>query len=652
MHNLLQDQLKQYGLDPATMPAEWQALLQAVTATYQQLDSERASLAQSLEQISHELLAANRDMQQTNKDLREQTQLLENLVIVAQSTTGHSSLEDTVRSVLDVAILLTNSETGGRSSLFLFDEKGAATLTVLARKQTITKAPDQRVRAFITKGLTGWVAQHRQLALIEDTSQDERWLPSAEDVYTARSAICLPIESGSQLLGVLTLTHPELNHFSQDHAWILDTASSQIALALRNAQLHHEQFEQAQRQHTLYETLRTVGSYLDPETVAQEAVSAVARLTQWQTLAILLPDENGHCLTVRATAGKIFVPMNWSIPVNEGVIGRTFRTGQTQYVANVSTDPDYVVLDPAVNSELVVPLRRGQRVLGVLDLESYELDDFDEAGIRLAESLAEAIGLALDNAHLHKELGEAKELAEAANKAKSEFISVASHELKNPMTSIKGYAEILANGLVGATNEQQAEFLKTILLNVSRMQTIVSDLTDISQIEAGHIRIKLTPVPVSDVVDEVIHSLQTQIEASRQELRVTIPETLPPVLADRFRLMQIVTNLLSNAHKYTPAGGQIMISASLNNGANGSLAPTMVLITIRDNGIGISAEDQDRLFRKFFRSADPLARQAPGTGLGLNITKNLVEIHGGEIWFESEHRQGTSFHFTLPVYNH
>ncbi len=244
----------------------------------------------------------------------------------------------------------------------------------------------------------------------------------------------------------------------------------------------------------------------------------------------------------------------------------------------------------------------------------------------------------------------AKGEAEAANQAKTEFVSFIAHELRLPLTSIRGYAELILAGAAGETTEQQANFLNIIRSNIERMVVLISDLADISRIESGHLKLEFKPLALSEIIAEVLKSLSRQIEEKQQALSIHIPDTLPQVWGDPTRLAQVLTNLVSNAYKYTPIGGQITISAEFNPESHYcEEALPVVRISVQDTGLGISQEDQRKIFGKFFRAADEQARAAPGTGLGLNITKYLVEAHGGCIWFESEFRQGTTFHFTIPT---
>jgi signal transduction histidine kinase len=210
------------------------------------------------------------------------------------------------------------------------------------------------------------------------------------------------------------------------------------------------------------------------------------------------------------------------------------------------------------------------------------------------------------------------------------------------MTSIKGYSDLMLAGATGQLNENQVSFLTTIRNNVNRMATLVSDLADISRIESGNIRLEPRVVPVWDVIDEVVTLTKTQVEQKKQTITMDIPNELPKAWCDRTRLVQILTNLISNANKYTPEEGVLVVQAIRVDG--------LIQIKVQDNGLGMTPEDQRRLFSKFFRSTDDKVREAPGTGLGLSITKNLIELQGGKIWFESEYRKGTTFFFTVPVY--
>lgn len=223
---------------------------------------------------------------------------------------------------------------------------------------------------------------------------------------------------------------------------------------------------------------------------------------------------------------------------------------------------------------------------------------------------------------------------------KSRFVSVITHELRIPMTSIKGYADLLRQGVVGPLNEQQLNFIDVINSNVERMSTLVSDLSDITRLQDG--RLKLSPGVLSlpHCVDEALLKLRPKINAKNQVLEIDIPDNISPAFADQSRVVQVLVNLISNAWKFTPSGGKIRIHAQEQR--------PKLLIEVNDTGVGISKQDQSHLFDQFFRSEDPAVREQPGWGLGLSLTKLLTEQMGGEIGWQSNLGSGSTFWITLP----
>jgi signal transduction histidine kinase len=298
---------------------------------------------------------------------------------------------------------------------------------------------------------------------------------------------------------------------------------------------------------------------------------------------------------------------------------------------------------PGGKSVLIVPIRRNVQTTGALFLESQLENAFSSAQAEFLERLASHAAIAIASAQLYSEVRN-------ANQAKNEFISFVAHELKTPMTSIRGYTDLLAQGAVGPVTQPQANFLSTIRLNADRMSALVSDLNDVSRIESGRLKLEFAAVVLAPAMDEVLDALRSQIESKEQKLTLEVPADLPPVWVDRGRLIQILTNLVSNAQKYTLAGGAFRIAAErCSNRWDPTGPPEVVHILVQDTGLGISPQEQKHIFQKFFRSEDRMVRDLPGTGLGLNITRNLVEMHGGKIWFESELHKGSTFHFTIPV---
>ena len=231
---------------------------------------------------------------------------------------------------------------------------------------------------------------------------------------------------------------------------------------------------------------------------------------------------------------------------------------------------------------------------------------------------------------------------EQVSRAKTQILATVTHELKTPLTSVVGYVDRLLfdQDKIGPLNEKQERYLSRVQTNSRRLQALIDDLLDISRIESGTLQLALADLEVQEETEEVVRAMRAQIDDKQLRLLMNIPSGLPWVRSDRLRFAQIVTNLLSNACKYSPEGATVAISAKVDDG--------FIQIDIADTGNGISEGDQAQLFTKFFRSDNSSTRRESGTGLGLFITKHIVEAQGGGIWVQSREGKGSTFSFTLP----
>jgi signal transduction histidine kinase len=221
------------------------------------------------------------------------------------------------------------------------------------------------------------------------------------------------------------------------------------------------------------------------------------------------------------------------------------------------------------------------------------------------------------------------------------FVSAVYHELNNPLTAIQGYTDLLLNDRAGPLNDKQAQFLEIIRRNGGRLMGLVADLSDIARIDDGRLAIHPEPLGLNNAVQDTVNALFAIIRENELEVAIQLDRRASIVMGDPQRVVQILTNLVGNACRYTPPGGQIKIASRRINGS--------VEITVQDTGIGIPEQEQDRVFDRFFRGSAPLVRSQGGTGLGLAIAKSLVELHGGELWLKSKVGQGATFGFTLPL---
>jgi signal transduction histidine kinase len=262
------------------------------------------------------------------------------------------------------------------------------------------------------------------------------------------------------------------------------------------------------------------------------------------------------------------------------------------------------------------------------------------------DQMAESLDRAHERRLLEEELRrknyqlEQQNLAiQEANRLKTEFVSMVSHELRTPLTSIQGYAELLLEDQ--RITEEQRETLTIVKKNSDRLLGLVNDLLDLSRMEAGKLDLHRANLDLARLIPQVTGSLRPLIDAKRQRLKLDLSEALPAVWADQDRVTQILTNLISNAHKYTLAEGNITVAARQDDG--------FVRVDVSDTGIGLSPEDQAQLFTKFFRAHERSPQAGGGTGLGLVICRLLVELHGGRITVSSAPGQGSTFSFSLPV---
>jgi PAS domain S-box-containing protein len=237
--------------------------------------------------------------------------------------------------------------------------------------------------------------------------------------------------------------------------------------------------------------------------------------------------------------------------------------------------------------------------------------------------------------------------AETANRAKSDFLAKMSHELRTPLNSIIGYSEILTSGRIGPLNERQEKYVTNVLSSGRNLLQLINDILDLSKVEAGRMTLSVSELEVEMVLDEVRTILIPLAERKRQTITVSVAPDLPRVAADHGKLIQILSNLVSNAIKFTPEGGQVTLSAVFGPRSELAAGPE-IEFAVADTGIGIKHTDRERIFHEFEQIDDARTRTFQGTGLGLALCRKLVELHRGRIWVESAPGRGSTFRFTIP----
>ncbi len=412
---------------------------------------------------------------------------------------------------------------------------------------------------------------------------------------------------------------------------------ARVTACLEKKRLRDKEEEHLEEQAINQRVDRELSARLNMQNAAEITLTWAMRRTTAHAAFFGRVTDDGTSVKIvsyRGQAEELHYYLNNDIAIESNEMSRAIDTIMPQ----VSTGRDDYLLS-TTQSRWILPIGRTGQVIGLLLLEDESAERYPNKMLSFLTRLCDRAATAMGNAILYEQV-------QQANTDKDEFISSVSHELKNPMTSIHNYAKMIASA--GQINETQSQFIDTIVANVSRMGRLVADLSDLSYMESGHFRLNLDQVSLHDAVDETFLSLKSQIEQKNQSITLDVSADLPPVHGDRNRIIQILTNLVSNAHKYTKEGGQIKIEATDYRPEDDS--EDMVKVCVTDNGIGLRAEDQAKIFTKYFRAAEQRMGQTPGTGLGLRITKQLVELQGGQIWFESQYEKGTSFFFTIPLY--
>jgi len=304
---------------------------------------------------------------------------------------------------------------------------------------------------------------------------------------------------------------------------------------------------------------------------------------------------------------------------------------------------------------VLVPLRSGTKLVGVLGVVpgvQFDADEhaaLDQAAPNLAIACERAAAhhntrrLAVEVRQTAKRLEQLNTELDGAMKSKDQFLSNISHELRTPLNSIIGFTDLLLTQELGpALSEQQRDFLETVARNGRQLLELINELLDLQRIAAGRMELKREAVELAGLLSEAAGNVHAQLQQHRHTLDITAPPENLRVLADRGRVRQVLLNLLSNAIKFTPDGGRITITAAPVTGG----AETRIAVS--DTGIGIAAEDQPKLFQEFSQLDGSASRKYEGTGLGLALSRRLIELHGGAIGVESELGKGSTFWFTLP----
>ncbi|HEX2521073.1 MAG TPA: ATP-binding protein, partial [Terriglobia bacterium] len=449
----------------------------------------------------------------------------------------------------------------------------------------------------------------------------------------------------------------EVRPFTPAQIKLLETFADQAVIAIENVRLFQElqtrTGELAQsvgELKALGEVSRAVSSTLDLETVLTSIVSNAVQLSGTDGGAVYEFDEESQEFHLRATHRldeRLIEALRANPPrLGEGAMGRAAKSREPVEIPDILEADAYdspfrnLQAESGVRAVLAIPLLREDHMIGGLVVRRKSPGVFRYEVIELLKTFATQSALAIQNARLYREIEDKSREIEAANRHKSEFLANMSHELRTPLNAIIGFSEVLGERMFGELNEKQAEYTEDILSSGRHLLSLINEILDLSKVEAGRMELELATFDLPLAIDNARTFVRERAVKHGINLDVTVDERLGEFVGDERKIKQILLNLLSNAVKFTPEGGRIGIKARQADGS--------VEISVSDTGIGISPEDQAKIFEEFRQVGGDYAHKREGTGLGLTLAKKFVELHGGKIWVESEVGKGSTFSFTLP----
>jgi signal transduction histidine kinase len=600
---------------PALSEREVAGLRQNLSMLRSQLSSGRIDpefFNRQLEKLDDLLIRVQEDQKDRKKAGR-----FEALYNISRLLGSSLDLQIVLDQIMDAIIQLTGAE---RGFLMLRDDDGGLTVKVARNFDQQTLNSDNFK---FSRTIVNTVLDTGEPIVTTNAAEDPRFSQQASIVAQAlRSIMATPLRVRGNIIGVAYVDNKIIaGLFSEEDLAALDALMGQAAVALDNALLFAETDEALAKRVEELQQLRRIDLLLS-ETL--DAEKAMQYTLEWA------------CRMTNAAGGYM--------GLMEGSVARPqYHYGAVTASPSESLNELYPELSQVAASgraarlesgALIVPMQREHAVFGVVVLHPQAGEKFTDEQQDLIERIVARAAVAIENGRLYAAV-------RAADKAKSEFVGVVAHDLKTPMTSIGGYASLMLMQK-DKLDERQTQFLERIHNTVKRMEVLVSDLSDISRIESGHFFMNETQVAVADIFQAVRDNTLPQInERGHKYIEEAAPD-LPAMWVDYYRLLQVLTNLVSNAYKYTPEGGTITLSARLNG--------DRVQFSVRDTGIGLSPEAIAKLGTKFWRAEDDFTRSQPGTGLGFAITRALVEQMGSQIDIQSVIGQGSTFTFSVMTY--
>jgi signal transduction histidine kinase len=603
-----------------------------------------SDLETSHHQLEAQVASTVQELTRTNSRLVQKVRELKTVYELALATAASRRVEDIIRVMVDGIKDLIEVQGAG---FFLF-QGNSSRLEPISPAFDLSSLEAQKLACNVED--SPWlqqVVQARGAQILNWVDTGETTLPGSWKTIGIRSILALPLLQDEKVRGVFCVINKMNGLFNQDDIRLLALLTGRVTDLLHRLSLDQELHQRVNDLSVLQE----ISAQLPTPPVLTDTVAALGRVAR-RALEVdlcffFLHHAESETLVMMGgdwDPAFSFDPHALTTGISEKVpLAQVFHDNQVaEYeqghsLAGWQTDELLRLFHP---KQLVyLPLSVEQECLGVLAIATRPPKSLTPDNRRLAGIVAKQVAIVIERSRLYESLKSANEKLEQINHLKNEFISMVSHELRTPLTTIKGFVSIVLNEETGPLNDQQRHFLETSDRAIDRLTLLVSDLLDISRIEAGQIKMQLRPISLKEVVQRLALNFAPQLKAQNLTLALQLPDPLPLVMADPDRIGQVLDNLLSNALKFTARGG-ITISA-IDKG-------DFVMVSVKDTGSGIAKEEHDRIFDKFYQIKVGTGYPSKGTGLGLAIVKSIVESHRGKIWVESEPGKGSDFRFILP----
>ena len=482
------------------------------------------------------------------------------------------------------------------------------------------------------------------------------------------SSVARRVAEGDLTASVKPTTHDEVGQLTDIFNQMTRSLGERDQAISAQIEIIRKHFRQLT---SLNQTAATITSTLDIDKLLDAVLHLCVENVGFGRMMLVLYDperrvgRNARVVGVPADIERVMRPLEIPVRDDGGVDAQLFLYGRALLVTDIEAVahqmfPPVLAMCRQVDvfSFVAAPLKTKDRILG------YVAGDFrdrrcTQEDLDLLITIASHIAVAIDNAqayqalehltltleqrvqHRTQELQSANERLVELDKLRAAFVSIVSHELRTPMTSIKGYVENMLDGLTGPLTDRQSYYLTRVKFNVERLTRMLNQLLDLSRIEAGRVELQPASMSMPDLAQDILEGLQSLAQKKALTLTTQTEGAVPPIQGDRDKLHQVLTNLVGNAIKFTPQGGEVRVEVT-------ALSEGLVRVCVADTGCGIAPHEIEKIFEKFYRG-ETAPQEAVGAGLGLPITKHLVELHGGRIWVDSTLGAGSQFYFTVPI---